>query len=78
MTIFEVCILQELFTLFTITELQETTLGANMLLEENVRLQWPGSAIDDKVSPSKKDVDDLAITLAPMQIRTFLAKITYT
>nr|XP_008200004.1 PREDICTED: lysosomal alpha-mannosidase [Tribolium castaneum] len=67
--------LSDLFTFFTINELQETTLGANMLLEENVRMHWPGSSDDG--SQKVKDVTDLKVTLPPMEIRTFVAKITY-
>jgi lysosomal alpha-mannosidase len=67
---------QDLFTLFSITELKETTLGANMLLEENVRLSWPGSSTTDDQA-EKRDVDDLTVTLQPMQIRTFLATVSY-
>jgi lysosomal alpha-mannosidase len=66
--------LSDLFATFTITELQETTLGGNIPLDENVRLSWPGSSSTE----GTKDVDGLKVTLAPMQIRTFLAKITPT
>jgi lysosomal alpha-mannosidase len=65
--------LSDLFTAFTVDELQEMTLAGNIPIEENVRLRWPGS------SPPKSPlaVSDLKIVLAPMQIRTFLAKVTY-
>lgn len=66
-----------MFTLFTITELQEATLGAHMLLAENQRLHWPGSELKEQYKKGKRDVDDLTVTLAPMEIRTFLAKVTY-
>lgn len=60
------------------------TLGGNIPLSENVKLEWP---VSEKVGLSSKYLDqnyrlqrddtDLAITLAPMQIRTFIASITY-
>jgi hypothetical protein len=65
---------QDLFATFTITELEETTLGANIPLEDSVRLSWPGTGDTE----DGKNLDGLKVTLAPMQIRTFLAKITST
>ncbi|RZC32449.1 lysosomal alpha-mannosidase [Asbolus verrucosus] len=65
--------LSDLFTQFTINDLQETALGGNVLLEDVARLHWPGSdTVEDSQPP--RDINDLTITLAPMQIRTFLAK----
>ncbi|KAJ3628804.1 hypothetical protein MTP99_013243 [Tenebrio molitor] len=66
--------LSDLFATFTITELEETTLGANIPLEDSVRLSWPGTGDTE----DGKNLDGLKVTLAPMQIRTFLAKITST
>jgi len=83
--------LKGLFTSFEIISLNETTLGANQLLEENSRLKWnvgdclPG--LDDcinnhvpKIKANKRDrraLKDLLVTLSPMQIRTFLAKVNF-
>lgn len=64
--------LTDLFTKFAIKKLVETALGGNMLIEESVRLKWPGQ---ENTSPKK--IDGLKVSLAPMEIRTFLAKVVY-
>lgn len=65
-----------MFVPFTVKELKEMTLAGNIPIEENVRLHWPGSS---DISPPKtrRDVSDLTVDLAPMQIRTFLATVVY-
>lgn len=74
--------LTDAFTEFSVTSLKEYNLAANTPLEEVSRLSWPqiqDSLPDD--SPLKLSVRssrpeaDLKITLAPMQIRTFIADI---
>jgi lysosomal alpha-mannosidase len=58
-----------LFTLFNITELSETTLGANQLIEA------PTSKALKKIARSiavKDDAPDLKVTLNPMEIKTFI------
>ncbi|XP_006874364.1 PREDICTED: lysosomal alpha-mannosidase [Chrysochloris asiatica] len=68
--------LRDLFTTFTITHLQETTLAANQPRDGATRLQWmqkTGHAT--KTVPSL--LDPAAITLKPMEIRTFLASVQW-
>ncbi|XP_008200174.3 lysosomal alpha-mannosidase [Tribolium castaneum] len=64
--------LSDLFTTFTITKLVEMTLGGNIPLEESVRLKWPGLE-----NVQSKKLDGFKVTLAPMQIRTFVATVVY-
>ncbi|XP_968354.2 lysosomal alpha-mannosidase [Tribolium castaneum] len=68
--------LSDLFVAFTVQELKETTLAGNIPIEENVRLHWPGST-NEAPPQAPRAPTDLTITLAPMQIRTFLATVTY-
>ncbi|XP_044269447.1 lysosomal alpha-mannosidase-like isoform X2 [Tribolium madens] len=72
--------LEGLFTLFEITEIRETTLGANQWYDEYAAedkyiwaLKDGGSATNEKDSISP--LADLQITLDPMQIRTFIIKV---
>nr|XP_051693844.1 lysosomal alpha-mannosidase isoform X7 [Oryctolagus cuniculus] len=68
--------LQRLFSTFTITRLQETTLAANQPRANASRLQWTpdtGFVHNLTVPP----VDLAAITLQPMEIRTFVASILW-
>lgn len=72
--------MQNLFTLFDIKEIEETTLGANQLLSEvSEKLQWNVSFVrnDEDLMRSKNplEIDNLVIELNPMEIRTFI--ITY-
>ncbi|XP_033115581.1 lysosomal alpha-mannosidase-like [Anneissia japonica] len=69
--------LKGLFVTFDIQSVQEVTLSANQVLSEAKRLQWntangfvPTDSKPPPVSPVTLDV-----TLTPMQIRTFLAKV---
>lgn len=63
-------------------EIEETTLGANQLLNDvPEKLQWEttrnvGDQISVKESSKSLDVNNLMVELNPLQIRTFL--ITYT
>jgi hypothetical protein len=75
---------QNLFKPFSIVWAQETTLGGNQWLSESHRFEWQSesnnvdsSLEEDVISPliSEKDEDALAITLVPMQIRTFIVNI---
>ncbi|XP_075403812.1 lysosomal alpha-mannosidase [Tenrec ecaudatus] len=68
--------LQNLFSTFTITRLQETTLAANQLRTHASRLKWTtnkGPATQSMPSLP----DPTAITLQPMEIRTFLASVQW-
>ncbi|KAJ8951631.1 hypothetical protein NQ318_012301 [Aromia moschata] len=74
--------LSGLFKTIKVTSMKEYTLAANTPLEEISRLEWPQiTKIEDELSPLNKnyrlsrDETDLEITLAPMQIRTFVATI---
>ncbi|KAJ8951626.1 hypothetical protein NQ318_012296 [Aromia moschata] len=70
----------DLFKTLHIVSMREYFLAANTPLEENTRLKW--SHIDENESESSplsmknrlsREETDLRITLAPMQIRTFIA-----
>ncbi|XP_051827566.1 lysosomal alpha-mannosidase [Antechinus flavipes] len=70
--------LQDLFSAFTITHLEETTLSADQLLSKATRLQWrtsPGGG-PAPLQPAPA-LDPSAVTLQPMEIRTFLASVTW-
>ncbi|XP_076977823.1 lysosomal alpha-mannosidase [Tamandua tetradactyla] len=68
--------LRDLFSTFNITSLRETTLAANQLRKAASRLQWdthtglPPQATLPLLDPS-------AVTLQPMEIRTFLATVQW-
>lgn len=62
---------QGLFKTFEIVSLKETALAADRLLEEVERLQWNIDANSTFYSLA----DDFTISLSPMEIRTFIAKI---
>ncbi|KAM9242884.1 lysosomal alpha-mannosidase [Dugong dugon] len=68
--------LRDLFSTFTITHLQETTLAANQARDRASRLQWtPNTGPPIQTVPSL--LDPAAITLQPMEIRTFLASVQW-
>jgi lysosomal alpha-mannosidase len=71
--------LSGLFSLFEVTEIRETTLGANQWLDEfeaKEKYVWNvkggGSVVNNKASAAPR-ADE--ITLNPMQIRTFVVKV---
>jgi len=69
--------LRNMFTAFDILSVDETTLGANQLLDTATRLQWNvadyGRTQKDMKNYVKPvDPTDLIVILLPMQIRTFL------
>ncbi|XP_072458359.1 lysosomal alpha-mannosidase-like isoform X2 [Notamacropus eugenii] len=70
--------LQDLFSAFTINHLEETTLSADQLLSKATRLQWRtstgGGPAPVQRAPS---LDPSAVTLQPMEIRTFLASVAW-
>uniref|UniRef100_A0A2K5YQL8 Alpha-mannosidase n=1 Tax=Mandrillus leucophaeus TaxID=9568 RepID=A0A2K5YQL8_MANLE len=68
--------LRDLFSTFTITRLQETTLVANQLREAASRLKW---ATNTGPTPHQTpyQLDPANITLEPMEIRTFLASVQW-
>ncbi|XP_040842159.1 lysosomal alpha-mannosidase-like [Ochotona curzoniae] len=66
--------LQDLFSTVTITHLQETTLAANQLRESASRLKWTPDT-DAAPYPPAAPVNLTAITLQPMEIRTFVASV---
>lgn len=67
--------LEDLFFSFTINNLEEMTLAGNIPLSEKTRLEWPGSTNDG--STKFVPQEGFAVTLSPMQIKTFLATVTY-
>lgn len=70
--------LRDLFSAFTITSLQETTLAANRLRASASRLQWtPSRGPVPTHRPSPHRLDLATITLQPMEIRTFLASVQW-
>lgn len=70
--------LRDLFTTFSITKLQETTLAANQLLAKASRLHWAAKA-DNYTLPRRAHtrLDPAAIELRPMEIRTFLVSVQW-
>ncbi|KAF5918545.1 hypothetical protein HPG69_006885 [Diceros bicornis minor] len=69
---------QDLFSAFTITDLQETTLVANQLRARASRLQWTtNTGPGPTPHPSPSWLDPATITLQPMEIRTFLAEVQW-
>ncbi|XP_006898920.1 PREDICTED: lysosomal alpha-mannosidase-like [Elephantulus edwardii] len=73
--------LKDLFSTFTITCLEETTLAANKPRAGSSRLQWKTNMGPAHHSPSSSSssssLDSAAITLQPMEIRTFLASVKW-
>uniref|UniRef100_A0A8C3W8Z6 Alpha-mannosidase n=1 Tax=Catagonus wagneri TaxID=51154 RepID=A0A8C3W8Z6_9CETA len=68
--------LTNLFSTFTITSLQETTLAANQLRAHSSRLKWtPNTGPTPQPPPSR--LVSATITLQPMEIRTFLASVQW-
>ncbi|KAJ8939543.1 hypothetical protein NQ314_011110 [Rhamnusium bicolor] len=70
------------FKTLKIRSMEEFLLAGNTPIEESTRLKWSQiSETEDDSSPLNiknrlaRDDDDLKITLAPMQIRTFVATI---
>ncbi|KAM6216790.1 lysosomal alpha-mannosidase [Rhynchocyon petersi] len=68
--------LQDLFSTFTITYLQETTLAANQQRDRASRLRWTPKT-GPVTQPVPSLLDPAAITLQPMEIRTFLASVQW-
>jgi lysosomal alpha-mannosidase len=73
-----------LFSLFDITEIRETALAANRWLDElqaKEKYVWNvkggGKASNNRSTPAVK-ADELQISLEPMQIRTFVIKVSKT
>ncbi|XP_011704639.1 PREDICTED: lysosomal alpha-mannosidase isoform X1 [Wasmannia auropunctata] len=78
--------IQNLFSMFSIESIKETTLGANQLLSENKPMQWKletNDVIQDEEVSCKQaecslpEVHDniINILLKPMEIRTFILKV---
>ncbi|XP_036044537.1 lysosomal alpha-mannosidase isoform X1 [Onychomys torridus] len=68
--------LQNLFQAFTITDLQETTLAANQPLSKASRLKWKTNT--GPISyPAPSKLDPTSVTLQPMEIRTFVARVQW-
>uniref|UniRef100_A0A2K5F6A0 Alpha-mannosidase n=1 Tax=Aotus nancymaae TaxID=37293 RepID=A0A2K5F6A0_AOTNA len=68
--------LRDLFSTFTITRLQETTLVANQLREAASRLKWTTNT-GPAPHQTPYQLDPANITLQPMEIRTFLASVQW-
>ncbi|KAJ8915809.1 hypothetical protein NQ315_004621 [Exocentrus adspersus] len=69
----------DLFAKFEIEEISETTLGANEWLKDyKSRPKYNWKTIGQKMVtiPSVNDTSEEAITLTPMQIRTFIVKVS--
>ncbi|CAK7293605.1 Lysosomal alpha-mannosidase [Vulpes lagopus] len=68
--------LKDLFSAFTITYLQETTLAANQPRASASRLKWTPNT-GPTAQPPPPRLDPTTITLEPMEIRTFLASVQW-
>ncbi|KAH1004273.1 hypothetical protein HUJ04_004052 [Dendroctonus ponderosae] len=69
--------LQNLFATFTIKSLRETTLGGNQWLEDNERMIFKSLYQSDGLNyrPVAEELGEFAVTLNPMEIRTFIIQI---
>jgi len=73
--------IQDLFSMFSIESVKETTLGANQLLSENKRMKWEPETNDiiqnKEESRQTVEVYDnvINVLLKPMEIRTFILKV---
>ncbi|XP_074713591.1 lysosomal alpha-mannosidase [Strix uralensis] len=68
--------LLNLFSAFTVTSVQEMTLGADLPLKDISRLIWTPQTGPAQPRPVPK-LDPSRVTLQPMEIRTFLATVQY-
>ncbi|XP_004635625.1 lysosomal alpha-mannosidase isoform X2 [Octodon degus] len=68
--------LRDLFSTFTITHLQETTLAANQPRASASRLKWTPET-GPTSHPTVPRLDPASITLQPMEIRTFVASVQW-
>ncbi|NXK15643.1 MA2B1 mannosidase, partial [Herpetotheres cachinnans] len=68
--------LLNLFSAFTITSVQEMSLGADLPLDAVSRLVWTPATGSAQSRPVRK-LDPSRVTLQPMEIRTFLAAVQY-
>nr|XP_033811493.1 lysosomal alpha-mannosidase isoform X2 [Geotrypetes seraphini] len=64
--------LLDLFSHFKITSVQEMSLAANQKQESTSRLRWTAAADNTPPPPNTPSLNAMAITLEPMQIRTFI------
>ncbi|CAL1274579.1 unnamed protein product [Larinioides sclopetarius] len=76
--------LKDLFKEFNVVSIKETTLSANQYLEEAKRLCWQIEGASNVCNNSAvrgygkdRGLDDLIVRLGPMEIRTFIAQVTY-
>ena len=72
--------LKDLFTSFTITGIQELTLGANQdvsALKNRLKFKYTPSKAPVSLPPTSANVESLKIELNPMQIRTFVLNIQH-
>ncbi|XP_033224967.1 lysosomal alpha-mannosidase-like [Belonocnema kinseyi] len=73
--------IQDLFSTFTVASVFETTLGGNQWLEKKDRLKWTPEANeilenDSVLPPESEKLDVVNVLLNPMEIRTFIVKLT--
>ncbi|XP_009459998.1 PREDICTED: lysosomal alpha-mannosidase [Nipponia nippon] len=68
--------LLHLFSAFTITSVQEMSLGADLPISAISRLVWTPETGPAKPRPGPR-LDPSQVTLQPMEIRTFLATVQY-
>ncbi|XP_043485751.1 lysosomal alpha-mannosidase isoform X1 [Polistes fuscatus] len=75
--------IKDLFALFKITSIRETTLGANQWLEDNNRFKWNSETNDilndikDTFKPIEIQEGAINIHLKPMEIRTFILEVSF-
>ena len=74
--------LNDLFNEFKIKKLTETNLSANQELKDKITMKWRTN--NESFEFDEREKSDLAINkeyvifIKPMEIRTFVAEITYT
>lgn len=72
--------MQDILADFTITSADETVLGGNQLIRDSTRLQWnyekdePLPSINQP--PAASAAAKISVTLNPMEIKTFIIKLT--
>ncbi|KAF5279970.1 hypothetical protein FQR65_LT15119 [Abscondita terminalis] len=62
--------IKEMFTLYKVLHITETTLGANQLKKDNIKLNWTATPEDQET----EEIDSVVV-LNPMEIRTFILEV---
>lgn len=67
--------IRNIFSIFDLTSIRETTLAANQWLNESQRLSFSAESDANEINTEPKAINDgFEISLQPMEIRTFVAE----